>query len=240
MDKLCDLHEAILAQNFKFGDYVNQNEKESLKEALKSAHGLKLKQLKISPPANLSLQPLKGIPLYLGISYGGPACFEPLTGEILTPLYKDYPASSFHRIITIFHEVSHACGYLDDTNASILQYILLMKSNKPLFKAMGALMFLSYTHLYTGDYLNKLTERYPHLRPLVEDLFRASRDIEKTKEKFPTSLLSALFENSNLKNKRSKYGYSQNQDYFKFPFYQVAWKLNQLEILKSQNVKAKH
>jgi len=179
--------------------------------------------VKIEKELNLSLntRPMKakgswGLNAWLGLAYQGAAYYDPILSEVTIP--KDWKFDPAFVLQSYYHECAHAFFSLSETEATVLEFLLLWNSDIPEIQALGAWMVVSQS----TELMNKENEFFKS--ELVQDFLawkishNKSRAIYLKKHPMVSSLRSVM-NKVQLQNRPSKYGFERKPP-VKLPLFQ--------------------
>jgi hypothetical protein len=93
------------------------------------------------------IKKMMGITRLLGLSYGGPAYHDVISGEVVIASRKDLPSSKYWRRICLVHEIAHAQGFTRELDAEILTWLALRLSESELDKKFAMLMLITKSRI---------------------------------------------------------------------------------------------
>lgn len=135
-------NQVLLNKEFNIEQYNSTNETDLLKDIHRAVRKA-CESLKYTPGRTVkNIKAMSGISRLLGLSYGGPAYHDVITGEVVIVSEKDYPAPKFWRITAITHEIIHAQGFTREMDTEILTWLALRLSENPLLNNLSYLMVL--------------------------------------------------------------------------------------------------
>ena len=139
---------------------------------------------------------MRGLTRLLGLSYGGPAYHDPLTGEVALAGEKDNPAPKFWRCHAICHETAHAKGFTREMDAETLTQLALLTSDNPNMQVIGRLLFLQKSGV-EFQWPGRLKDEIK-LKAEERQAVRAGQPL--------VSLLAKINQRLNIQNTPEKYG----------------------------------
>jgi len=131
-----------IASEFNWNEYQNFNEKTVLEKCNSSLNAI-MSELNLTKGRELKrIKKMRGLSRLFGLSYGGPAYHDPLTGEAAMVNYEDLPTPQYWRYQAVCHETVHAKGFSREIDTEILTALALLKSENYGMQISGYLMFL--------------------------------------------------------------------------------------------------
>ncbi len=155
--------------------------------------------IKMGYPSGREVKKIKnmwGITRIMGLSYGGPAFHDPLTGEIAWVSQKEYPTPKSWRIKAACHEMAHAKGFTREMDAEILTALAFLSSSQSLYHSLGYLMLLV-----------KSGEKFELPQYLKREVVNMAEQRKKVREKqWLVRTLTFINKKIGLQNSGEKYG----------------------------------
>ncbi len=150
---------------------------------------------------------MMGLTRLLGLSYGGPAFHDVVSGEVVIASIEDLPSSKYWRRMCLIHEIVHAQGFTRELDAEILTWLALRLSDFELDRQFSMLMVISKSRtkiewpevLQTEAKLNKEKQiEVDRNSPFLTFLKKASKEmsIQNNSEKYGTIHKGSFFSKS--------------------------------------------
>jgi hypothetical protein len=137
---------------------------------------------------------MEGLSLVLGLSYGGPAFHDVVTGEVALAASKDYPSLKAWRWMTVVHELAHAKGFTREMDAEILTHLALKELTHPLG-----------LHLANWMALLKTQRRLVLPQALALEFKKVRQQRESLQQPW-VDLIKGFLQSIRLQNDGAKYG----------------------------------
>ena len=142
----------------------------------------------------------------LGLAYGGPAYKDPYTQEVVIPNPSRYPASRYWHWHTVYHEVAHAKGWLNELDTTFLQVASMIRSRYATVRTLGWMHLILNSDIYGGK---SETELLALGLPAVvlTDIYEGRDKVQKLLKQKPLYQgLNKLLKKAQLQNSGKKYG----------------------------------
>jgi hypothetical protein len=140
---------------------------------------------------------MTGLTRLLGLSYGGPAMHDFLSGEAAIVSDEDNPVPRYWRHHAICHETAHAKGFSREMDAEILTLLALLISGDTTLQVAGYISFLQKTG---EDFL------WPEA--LKEERKRKKEKRKEMRQRQPlVRILTRVNRKLHIQNDPEKYGY---------------------------------
>jgi hypothetical protein len=145
---------------------------------------------------------MTGLTRLLGLSYGGPAFHDPLTGEVAWVSEEDNPAPRHWRFHAVCHELVHAKGFTREMDAETLTQLVLLTHHHPGLRITG------YIH-----FLKKTGEDFTLPRGLETERKQKAGERKQVRAGQPlVRLLTRINKKFSIQNDPKKYGYRKKDE----------------------------
>ncbi len=193
---LVSTFEEKLNNEFNWDSYISLTEQYVLNTCNQSLDSL-LKALELNRGRTVRrIKKMHGLTRLLGLSYGGPAYHDPLTGEVALISEKDNPAPKFWRYHAICHETAHAKGFTREMDVETLTQLALLTSNSRNMQIIGYILFLQ-----------KSGEKFKWPEQLKDERKLTAKERKAVRAKQPlVRLLSKINQQLHIQNTPKKYG----------------------------------
>jgi hypothetical protein len=166
-----------------------------------------------------SVKNMFGLSKLLGLSYGGSAYHDVVSGEVVIANQADYPATKSWRRMCLVHEIIHAKGFTREMDTEILTWLALRLSDSKLDQAFADMMVI---------YKSKIKYKWPNL--ILEEWHQVLEARKKLAKKTKVlNFLKSISKKINIQNSSHKYGSIKiGEQYAKSEFLKSIAKLEKL------------